>query len=133
MSVPLHKRSGPTQFNVVTKAQDLFKYTRAMIKNDKHFPKKERYFIVKDIYELCRDLMCSLMEANELKLNIDTERNIRYESQKKAIISARKMLYLIRQSYYEKYISISTYEYWSKLVVEIIVLIQAWIKSDSRR
>ena len=29
--------------NVITKAKDVFKHSRLMIKTDKHFPKKERF------------------------------------------------------------------------------------------
>ena len=133
MSVPQSKRQQPTQFNVVTKAQDVFTYTRGLIKNKKHFPKKERFLIAKDIYELSRDVVFCLMDANELKLNVEWERELRLKRQRDAIMAARKLTYLIRQSRTERYISTGTYEYWVKMIDQLITLIIAWEKSDFKR
>lgn len=50
MAVTTSHRKEPTEMNVITKAKDVFKHSRQMIKTDKHFPKKERFMMVKDIY-----------------------------------------------------------------------------------
>lgn len=56
MSVATSHRKEPTEMNVISKAKDVFKHSRLMIKNDSRFPKKERFMLSKDIYEYSRKL-----------------------------------------------------------------------------
>lgn len=69
MAVNTSHRKAPTEMNVITKAKDVFKHSRLMIKTDKHFPKKERFMMVKDIYELSKEIVTKLIAANDYMLN----------------------------------------------------------------
>ena len=64
MAVREAERKEPTEMNVITKAKDVFKHSRLMIRSDKHFPKKERFMLVKDIYELSRDIVMMSLDSS---------------------------------------------------------------------
>lgn len=85
MAVAFSNRKEPTEMNVITKAKDVFKHSRLMIKTEKHFPKKERFMLTKDIYENSREIVTKLIAANDLHLSDDEQRKERLLCQIKAI------------------------------------------------
>lgn len=85
MAVNTSHRKEPTEMNVITKAKDVFKHSRLMIKTDKHFPKKERFMMVKDIYELSKEIVTKPIAANDYMLNDEEQRSLRLRYQLEAV------------------------------------------------
>lgn len=133
MAVATSNRKEPTEMNVITKAKDVFKHSRNMIKTDKYFPKKERFMLTKDIYESSREIVTKLIAANDLLLSVDTQREVRLLYQIEAVTACKKLLFLVEQAYEEKYISGSSCAYWSQLLSGVKNMTLAWNKKDRLR
>lgn len=119
--------------NVITKAKDVFKHSRLMIKTDKHFPKKERFMMVKDIYKLSKEIVTKLIAANDYMLNDEEQRSLRLRYQLEAVTACKNLLFLVEQAYEESYISSGSCVYWTQLISDVKNMTLAWHKKDKQR
>ena len=133
MAVREAERKEPTEMNVITKAKDVFKHSRLMIRSDKHFPKKERLMLVKDIYELSRDIVMKLIAANDYVLADEEQRQLRLRLQLEAVTACKNLLFLVEQAYEENYISGSSCAYWTQLIKDVKNMTLAWHRKDRQR
>lgn len=133
MAVTFSNRKEPTEMNVITKAKDVFKHSRLMIKTDKHFPKKERFMLTKDIYENSREIVTKLIAANDLHLSDEEQRRERLLYQIKAITACKNLLFLVEQAYEENYISGNSCAYWTQLISDVKNMTLAWHRKDKQR
>lgn len=79
-----------------------------------------------DIYEC-------LLEANELNLNIQQERQQRQELQAKALTYCKELLFFIELSFEMNFISAGSCEHWSKMTLDVKYMTTAWKKRDKQR
>lgn len=133
MSVATSHRKEPTEMNVISKAKDVFKHSRLMIKNDNRFPKKERFMLSKDIYEYSRDIVTKLIAANDLILSVSEQREIRLRYQIEAVTVCKNLLFLVEQAYEENYINGDSCAYWSQMIADVKNMTLAWNRKDRQR
>ena len=133
MSVQQSHRKEPTEMNVITKAKDVFKHSRIMIRTEKHFPKKERFMLVKDIYEYSKEIVVKLLAANDMILAVDGQRELRLRYQLEAVTACKKLMFLVEQAYEENYISGDSCAYWTQMICDVKNMTLAWNRKDRQR
>lgn len=133
MSVQQSHRKEPTEMNVITKAKDVFKHSRIMIRTEKHFPKKERFMLVKDIYEYSKEIVVKLLAANDMILTVEGQRELRLRYQLEAVTACKKLMFLVEQAYEENYISGDSCAYWTQMITDVKNMTLAWNRKDRQR
>lgn len=123
----------PSEFGVIVKAKDLVKHSFTITNNTTKFPKKYRFTVVNRIQDKAVDIFECVLEANELDLRDASEFKERQRLQAKAMTYCKELLFLIELSQEMGFISLSSCEYWSKLVIEVKSMAAAWKKRDKTR
>ena len=129
MSVPKSKR-GQGRLEVLTKALDLVDYTIVICKNEKNFPKRDRWILTNRIVEAVLDVAENIRKGNTIRVDREEDFIRRREYQQQATESAEWALTLIDIAYRNLGIESGRVEYWTGLVLEVERLISAWRKSD---
>ena len=132
MSIPLSKRS-PGEMVVVTKARILREYTIRICTNEKHFPKRYRWCITKNIIDNCNQVTDLILAANEVKVENLSDKSRRLERQKTALELTTVLLDNINVAYDVFHFKINTLDEWTRKISDIQNLLRAWIRSDSTR
>ena len=120
-------RKEPSEFNVIVKCKDLIKHTFTITNSTERFPKKYRFTLVNRIQDKTVDIYECALEANELNL-LDAQ-----EFKERQRLQAKAMTYFIELSHEQGFISTSSCEYWSKLVLDVKYMLAAWKKRDRAR
>lgn len=129
MSVPKSRR-GQGRLEVLTKALDLVDYTITICKNEKNFPKRDRWILTNRIVEAVLDIAENIRKGNTIRVEREEDFIRRREYQQKATESAEWALTLIDVAYRNIGIESSRVEFWTGLALEVERLISAWRKSD---
>ena len=129
MSVPTYKR-GEQKLTVLTKAIGLAEYTITICKNEKSFPKRDRWIITNRIVTCALNIAENVRKANTIHVTNDDDFARSREYQQSAMEDAEWMLTLIELAYRNLSLETSRVEHWTDLVVEVETLISAWRKSD---
>lgn len=127
------QRKAPSELNVITKAKDLVKHTFTVTNSTTKYPKKYRFTLVNRMQNRVIDIYECLLEANELNLNIQQERQQRQELQAKALTYCKELLFFIELSFEMNFISAGSCEHWSKMTLDVKYMTTAWKKRDKQR
>lgn len=129
MSVRVGDRS-EGKLQVLCAAKDLCKYTRQVCKNEKVFPKSQRWIMTQKIVNESLDAMTCIRRANTARLDQDEEKVYRKAQQMEARCHLDALLSLIDLAY--EAFGIETYriEHWTELVQATLLLLKAWSKSE---
>lgn len=132
MAVPEGKRT-ESQLAFQTKAIELADYTTTICKNEKVFPKRDRWMITNRIIDKVVTILECTYEANDVYVATKDDYLERRELQKKARQATSSLLALMALAH-EKYpLGSKRMEHWTKLVKEERNLILKWMKSDKDR
>ncbi|MDR2513739.1 MAG: four helix bundle protein [Christensenellaceae bacterium] len=131
--MPPQQQKEQNEFGVIVKAKDLVKHTFTVSSNTNKFPKKYRFTIVNRIQDKSLSIFECVLEANELDLRDAAEKVQRQRLQARAMTYCKELLFLIELSQEMGFISLSSCEYWSKLVIEVKAMTAAWKKRDKTR
>lgn len=118
---------------VVTKARILREYTIRICTNEKHFPKRYRWCITKNIIDNCNQVTDLILAANEVKVENLSDKSRRLERQKTALELTTVLLDNINVAYDVFHFKINTLDEWTRKISDIQNLLRAWIRSDSTR
>ena len=120
---------------VLTKAMEMTKYTVQICKNEKNFPKRDRWLLTQPIVREAVDILCCIRRANAVKVQPGHPEAAAYRrgQQMEAYAHAEAMLSLMEIAYVTLGIEHSRMEHWTGLVVETENLLQAWRKADQER
>ena len=132
MSLPASKRS-QGEMVVITKARLLREYTIKTCTNEKHFPKRYRWCITKNIIDNCNQVTDLILAANEVKVEHLSDKLRRLERQKTALELTAVLLDNINVAYDVFHFKIKTLDEWTRRITDIQNLLRAWIRSDSTR
>ena len=132
MSTPTSKRS-QGEMVVITKARLLREYTIKTCTNEKHFPKRYRWCITKNIIDNCNQVTDLILAANEVKVENLSDKLRRLERQKTALELTTVLLDNINVAYDVFHFKINTLDEWTRRITDIQNLLRAWIRSDSTR
>ena len=118
--------------DVISKSIDLMKYTIQVTSNHKRYPKKF-LILVQKIQSTCLEIYDSLMRANGLQLQLNTEKVERLKIQTEAITLCDELSCFIQLSMDLNLIGTDTVEYWQKKISDIKYMTIAWRSKDKAR
>lgn len=117
--------------HILPVASNLVDYTLDLTDNVKHFPKKVRFSIVNRIQDRVLAIRDDLVDANEIFPIIDEQDKIdRLKLQRRALTGCKKLLYLIELSKKRGYIDTGTFDYWTKITLDVKFMAAAWYKAE---
>lgn len=119
MSVRVIDR-GESKLEVLIRAKELCQYTLHIAKNEKVFPKRDRWLLTKPIVDYTIFIYTSLMEANEIKVETHDDYVRRRNLQKLALEKCAPLLSLM-QIAYENISALDgrRVEHWTGLVIKL--------------
>lgn len=129
---PYGRRELP-EMKVMTKAKELELYTLRKTSGEKAFPKKYRITLVNRIQNTALDITDNLMEVNDLNLNDEEERAMRFRAHRAALRACRRLLRMIELSKSLELIDADCFAYWGTMAADVKNMAAAWYKSDSNR
>lgn len=132
MSVIKAKRS-ESKLQVIVKAIELCEYTIRICKNEKVFPKSDRWLITSRITGMAEEIMVHTRQANDIRVESMEDYMARHNLQVAAHGCCEALLSLIEISYKVIGLEGSRVEYWTGLIVSLEELIQRWMRSDRDR
>ena len=132
MSVPKHlRRKG--NFDVITKAEALVKYTLEITSNEKNFPKRYRWCLTNRIVESTVNMFSDLVRANTVNVTTKEDKILRRSYQVRALSEIGNLLGLTQIAYDVFNVDPDRAEYWTRLVIAEQDAIRGWRHSDAER
>lgn len=131
MSVPkgLRKQGELQVFNCI---KILTCYTIHAVGNEKIFPKKTRWILANRIATECINASVNIKKANTYRLDetyVQMRKSLQYEA--KANLEA--MLGLLDIAHEAYGLETAKVQHWTKLIVDTLTALGAWMKSDKER
>ena len=120
------------KLQVIEHMKGLLRYTHDRVKDNKIFPKSERWLMAKDIWDAARDANRYIIRANRIVVENrgDAETRLRYE--KLAIGCLDELNSLIDTAHMLGQISADRAGYWTMLTTDTEHLALAWMKANRR-
>lgn len=132
MSVIKAKRQ-EGKLSVLVKAREMCVYTITICKNEKNFPKRNRWILTQPIVSEALEIMSCIRRANAVNVETKEDYIYRRQQQIEAYSRCEAMLTLIEIAYKVLSIDSERIEHWTGLVVETESLLQRWKRSDKER
>lgn len=132
MSVIKAKRQ-EGKLSVLVKAREMCVYTITICKNEKNFPKRDRWILTQPIVSEVLAIMSCIRRANAVNVETKEDYIYRRQQQIEAYSRCEAMLTLMEIAYKVLSIDSERIEYWTGLVVETESLLQRWKRSDKER
>lgn len=132
MSVIKAKRK-PGKFEILPKVREMCAYTITICKNEKNFPKRDRWILTQPIVNEALAVMTCIRRANAVRVVEPEDYTYRRSQQVEAFSHAEALLSLIDIAYTELGIESDRVEYWTGLVLEVEDKLKGWRKSDRER
>ena len=131
MSVPKGKRNqGDLQvFNCI---KILTCYTIHAVGNEKIFPKKTRWLLANRIATECMNASVNIKKANAFHLD-ETYAPMRASLQHEARANLEAMLGILEIAYETYGLETAKVQHWTKLIIDTLTTLGAWMKSDKER
>lgn len=117
----------------MTCVKALCTYTVNVCKNEKHFPKRNRWILTQPIVTEALAAMSCIRHANAVRVVEREDYIYRYSEQQKAYAHLEALLSLIEIAYGVLGVEVKAIEYWTGLVLQTEEKLQAWKKSDRER
>ena len=132
MSVIKAKRS-EGKLEVLTQANNLAAYTVQICKNEKYFPKRDRWIMTQHIVHEALDVLCCVKRANAVNVVTMEDYISRRAQQVEAFSHAEALLTLLDVAYITLSIENDRIEFWTGMIVSVENLLKKWRESDRRR
>ena len=121
------------KLTVLTKAREMCTYTVTICKNEKNFPKRNRWILTQPIVNEALEVMSCVRRANAVRVETQMDYDYRRSQQVKAFGHSEALLTLIEVAYEVLGVDSSRVEHWTGLILETETLIQKWQRSDKER
>ena len=116
--------------HVLPVAEKLIDYTLDLTDNAKRFPKRVRFSITNKIQGHVMAIYDDLLEANEIfPIRTEADRTERLRLQRTALTECKKLLHMIELSKKRSYIDKDTFDYWTKLTLDVKFMTAIWCKA----
>ena len=132
MSVIKAKRQ-EGQLTVLTKAREMCAYTVTICKNEKNFPKRDRWILTQPIVTEALSVISCIRHANAVRVETQMDYDYRRSQQVQAYAHAEALLTLMDVAYTVLNVESERIQHWTGLVLEVETLIQKWRRSDGSR
>lgn len=108
------------------------RYTIQITSNHKRYPRKF-IILIQKIQSTCLDIYDSLMRANRLQLQLNTEKEERLKLQTEAVTLCDELSYYVQISMDLNLIGSDMVENWQKKISDIKYMTIAWRSKDKAR
>jgi hypothetical protein len=132
MTVPVERRT-ESKFEIMTKANELAKYTVKICSNEKNFPKRYRWCITYQIVENAVEINCDINRANAIYVKTKADWKQRRAYQKKAQADIAALITLLDIAKCTFNINGKRMYYWCGLINDVRTKLKAWMESDEKR
>ena len=132
MSVPKGKRT-ESKLQVLVELQALCSYTIQICKNEKNFPKRDRWILTQHIVKLAVEAYTLARKANAVRVVTMDDYRLRRGYQIQCRSSLEALLGLIDIAYMALQLDGQRVEYWTKCVMSAEEKLSAWRTSDKKR
>ena len=132
MSVIKAKRS-EGKLEILTQANNLCVYTVQICKNEKYFPKRDRWIMTQHIVHEALDVLCCVKRANAVNVVTMEDYIYRRAQQVEAYSHAEALLTLLDVAYITLSIENDRIEFWTGMIVGVENMLKKWRESDRRR
>ncbi len=132
MSVPKGCRT-EGKLQVMTELQALCVYTIQICKNEKSFPKRDRWILTAHIVRHAVDAYSFARQANAVRVATIEDYKLRREYQIRCRTSLEALLGLIEIAYMTLSLSGDRVEFWTKSVISAEEKLSAWRNGDRKR
>lgn len=132
MSVPKGART-EGQLQVMIELQALCTYTIQICKNEKNFPKRDRWILTQHIVKHAVDAYSLARQANAVRVSTMEDYKLRREYQIRCRTSLEALLGLIEIAYMCLGLDGSRVEFWTKSVISAESRLSAWRNGDRKR
>lgn len=117
--------------HVIPVVDKLIDYTLDITDNANRFPKKVRFSIVNRIRDHVLNIFDRISDANEIfPIRDETDRLERLRLQRSALSECKKLLHLIELSKKRSYIDKGTFDYWTKLTLDVKFMTAKWYAAE---
>lgn len=117
--------------HVLPVASNLIDYTLDLTDNTKHFPKKVRFTIVNRIQDHALSIYETLLAANEIfPIRNEADKERRLSLQRDALTACKMLLFYVELSKKRGYIDTGTFDYWTKITLDVKFMTAAWYKAE---
>lgn len=108
-------------------------FTLSTTDNPKRFPKKIRFSVTNKIQGHALAIYDYLVEANEIfPIMDDQDKADRLKLQRAALTECKKLLHMIQLSKDRGYIDSGTFDYWTKLTVDVKCMTARWYDAERK-
>lgn len=121
------------KLQVLIKAREMCAYTVTVCKNEKNFPKRDRWLITQPIVSEALNVMSCVRRANAVHVETHDDYTYRRNQQVMALSHAEALLTLLDIAYVSLSLESDRVEHWTGLILEVENLIQKWKRSDKAR
>ena len=121
------------KLEVLIDARNMCAYTINICKNEKNFPKRDRWILTQPIVNEALAVMTCIRRANAIRVAEPRDYANRRELQKEAYGHAEALLTLIDIAYAALGIESHRIEHWTGLILAVEDKLQGWCKSDAER
>lgn len=132
MSVIKAKRS-EGKLQVLIQANNLCVYTVQICKNEKCFPKRDRWIMTQHIVHEALDVLCCIKRANAVNVATWEDYKYRRAQQVEAYSHAEALLTLLDVAYITLCIESQRIEFWTGQIISVENLLKKWRESDRKR
>lgn len=120
--------------HVLPVAERLIDYTLNLTDNANRFPKRVRFSITNKIQGHVMAIYDDLLEANEIfPIRTEADRTERLRLQRTALTECKKLLHMIELSKKRTYIDKDTFDYWTKLTLDVKFMTAKWYKVEKAK
>lgn len=132
MSVIKAKRS-EGKLQVLIQANNLCVYTVQICKNEKYFPKRDRWIMTQHIVHEALDVLCCIKRSNAVNVATWEDYKYRRAQQVEAYSHAEALLTLLDVAYITLCIESQRIEFWTGQIISVENLLKKWRESDRKR
>ncbi len=132
MSVPKGCRT-EGQLQVIIELQALCTYTIQICKNEKNFPKRDRWILTQYIVKHAVDAYSLARQANAVRVSTMEDYKLRREYQIRCRTSLEALLGMIEIAYMCLGLDGNRVEFWTKSVISAEEKLSAWRNGDRKR
>ena len=132
MSVPKGCRT-ESKLQVLVELQALATYTIQICKNEKNFPKRDRWILTQHIVRLAVDAYALARKANAVRVVTMEDYKLRRGWQVECRSSLEALLGLIEIAYIALPLESERVEFWTRSVMSAEERLTAWRNSDRKR
>lgn len=125
MTVLKNKRA-VGNLEVITKARKLAKYSLLLAKNEKIFPKRNRWLLTQPIVQSSLNIFTNMRKANSIEIRTKADFEQCRALQQDAYAECEALLSLIEIAYTTLNIQAKRIEFWTGLVVELEQQLLTW-------